>query len=699
MREVYRFFGFGPDFINLLDTIGTNRTARVLLDNGRISNEFDLDRGFAQGNSPSPKKYNIGEQILLFRLEYDPSIRGVYNNFLIPRTVAENGTDFPLWETAERKGLTLDPELKDSSRKNSAFADDTTAGLLRTAENLSTVKQVLIDFGKMSGLETNVEKTTLMPIGNLDEQVPQDILDLGFEVVNEIKCLGIVLDNRAANLCSHFDGTIQKIRKICGNWSRYNLSLPGKISIAKTMLLSQVGYIGCIITPNTDQIETMQSIIDGFVTQNVVIANDRLYLRPNEGGLGLVKLSSYIAALQCSWIKRCTVTINDPWRWNLAVACNFNLDLIRVSDINGTLHPVLLNVAKSMNLLQTSFWTMHENFLMAPIVDNCFFLRAKPERRARNAGHLDRNFFGPQFYDENKEALRGLRLNSLIRNGHVISHNQLVRSTGINFNAAHYLNLQTACHFAVQKYGGKAGSNGSTVPLRWLFDNVKKGSRKFRIKIEWLFRKKSGLEELRVVKTFCDIVGGPIPHTERLSVLYGSWNWFFLGNRIRSFCFQFYNNSLAVGARLAARYEKSGIVVDSRCTFCVKSGSMVPNRESFIHIFYECPCINRTVLDFASLMLIDEDDAVKKRIGILTGFYDNVGGSDTLFLTLTSIFLCYSVWQAKGKKIIPSLASLCNDVDQLFLQVTVCSKKISELAEISNVPVCRRWRASGHGRG
>jgi hypothetical protein len=98
-------------------------------------------------------------------------------------------------------------------------------------------------------------------------------------------------------------------------------------------------------------------------------------------------------------------------------------------------------------------------------------------------------------------------------------------------------------------------------------------------------------------------------------------------------------------------------------------------------------------------MLIDEDEAVKKRIGILTGFYDNVGGSDTLFLTLTSIFLCYSVWQAKGKKIIPSLASLCNDVDQLFLQVTVCSKKISELAEISNVPVCRRWRASGHGRG
>ncbi len=465
------------------------------------------------------------------------------------------------------------------------------------------------------------------------------------------------------------------------------------------LLLSQVGYIGCIITPTAEQMDTMQGIIDGFVTTCTVIASDRLYLRPNEGGLGLVKLSSYIAALQCSWVKRCTVAINDPWRWKLAKACNFNLDMIRVSDIDGTLNPVLMNIAKSMQSLQLSFWQMHENYLMAPLTDNCFFLRAKPERRARNAGCLDKNFFGQHFYVENKEALRGLRLNNLIRNGRVISHDLLVRTTGIEFTPAHYMNLQTAGHFAVQKYGGKAGSNGSTVPLRWLFDNVKKGSRKFRIKIEWKDRKPGDLENMRVVKTFFELIGCPVIQGLRLSVLYGSWNWFFLGNRVRYFCFQFYNNSLAVGARLAARYEKSGIVVDSRCTFCVKSGSLVPNRETFMHLFFECPYINRTVLDFASLMMRNEIDVGKQRMGILTGTYENVTGHDALFFTLTSIFLCYSVWLARGKKSVPSIATLCNDVDQFFLQVTLCSKKISELAEISNVTVCRRWRENGHGRG
>jgi hypothetical protein len=131
MREVYRFFGFGEAFIKLLDTIGTNRTARIILDGGKNSREFALDRGFAQGNSPSPKKYNIGQQILIFRIEYDPLILGVYNSFLIPRTVADGEVTYPLLDKAVGKGLVVDPELKENSRKTNAFADDSNAGLLR----------------------------------------------------------------------------------------------------------------------------------------------------------------------------------------------------------------------------------------------------------------------------------------------------------------------------------------------------------------------------------------------------------------------------------------------------------------------------------------------------------------------------------------------------------------------------------------
>jgi hypothetical protein len=59
MEAVYIFFGFGPRFRNLLKTIGTGRKARVILEEGKHSRDIDLERGFAQGNGPSPRLYNV----------------------------------------------------------------------------------------------------------------------------------------------------------------------------------------------------------------------------------------------------------------------------------------------------------------------------------------------------------------------------------------------------------------------------------------------------------------------------------------------------------------------------------------------------------------------------------------------------------------------------------------------------------------
>ncbi len=69
------FFGFGPRFINLQNTLCTNRTACVTFDDGSLSSNFDLERGDAQGNIPSPILYNIAKKIFLFKLELCPEIK------------------------------------------------------------------------------------------------------------------------------------------------------------------------------------------------------------------------------------------------------------------------------------------------------------------------------------------------------------------------------------------------------------------------------------------------------------------------------------------------------------------------------------------------------------------------------------------------------------------------------------------------
>jgi hypothetical protein len=59
MQEVYKFFGFGNNFINMMDTLGTNRNAAIIFEDGTISDNFDLETGRPQGDGPSPLQYRV----------------------------------------------------------------------------------------------------------------------------------------------------------------------------------------------------------------------------------------------------------------------------------------------------------------------------------------------------------------------------------------------------------------------------------------------------------------------------------------------------------------------------------------------------------------------------------------------------------------------------------------------------------------
>ena len=43
---------------------------------------------------------------------------------------------------------------------------------------------------------------------------------------------------------------IEKINSAVNRWARFNLSLPGRINIPKSMLYSQVNYLGSVLDLN-----------------------------------------------------------------------------------------------------------------------------------------------------------------------------------------------------------------------------------------------------------------------------------------------------------------------------------------------------------------------------------------------------------------------------------------------------------------
>jgi hypothetical protein len=90
LQLAYKFFNFGPNFIRWLNLVGTNRRACIILENEYYSEFFDLERGNAQGDTISPYIFNIGFQILLFKLNFDLQIDG-----LIPFPVVPDSTPPP----------------------------------------------------------------------------------------------------------------------------------------------------------------------------------------------------------------------------------------------------------------------------------------------------------------------------------------------------------------------------------------------------------------------------------------------------------------------------------------------------------------------------------------------------------------------------------------------------------------------------
>jgi hypothetical protein len=267
MNKVYDFFGFGERIKTWLGTIGTGRTACIQYSPGINSEEFSLEKGHAQGDSPSPILYNLAAQIIIFRIELDPSIERVQNNII--------DAPLSLIPTANYKD-----EGFGQTCVNESFADDSSNVMMLTVESLTTLKHILEEFRFLSGLSCNLEKSFAMRIGSTDEALSNEITALGFSFVNRIKLLGFTLQNYGDITAANFEVITTKLENISRFWERFNLSITGKLSIYKSLMLPQVNYVATILTPCDNTIKRIEQITENFVARGVRYTRGDLPLHP-----------------------------------------------------------------------------------------------------------------------------------------------------------------------------------------------------------------------------------------------------------------------------------------------------------------------------------------------------------------------------------------------------------------------------------
>jgi hypothetical protein len=431
-----------------------------MLDKNKNSKHFVLGSGRPQGDNLSPITFNFCEQILIFKIELDPRIEKIPYNIL-SRVQSPSPFSF---------------ESNRETVCNESLADDNTILTLMTRNSLEKIRETLLDFEKISGLCCNYDKTVLMPVfePTNEEKIFSD--ELGFRIVNSIHLLGMDITPNFTDISKNFTKIKKKILLQVRFWERFKLSLPGRLSIAKTFLVSQLNYLGCVFSVPDSICLEIQEIINNFIRKNLKIAKDRICTSAEKGGLGFFDLRDFLSAQRCCWIFRAKKHTIDNWRHDLFEAAPGN-DILKIKcvDINRNLNPALYDIVCDYEKFYTAFSKSGKNFEKSYIFENQLF--AGSENPSTGIGI---NFFGNATYNANKLVIRNFKYCDCFSGARFKTHAEFAADIrGITVNS--WMRIRNVIlKFKSGNFIKQVAQKDTCLEIADFSNSLKKGSRKIQ---------------------------------------------------------------------------------------------------------------------------------------------------------------------------------------------------------------------------
>ena len=154
--------------------------------------------------------------------------------------------------TKESKKI-IDFNIFDKTFLYTAYADDTTF-FLKDTKSVIELMNIFNTFSKFSGLKPNKSKCEIAGIGAL-KRVQVAICSMrSIDLVsNIVKILGIYYSyNEKLEIQENFKRHFIKIKKNSRIWRMRDLSIPGKITVFKTLAISKIVHLALVKTiPNS----------------------------------------------------------------------------------------------------------------------------------------------------------------------------------------------------------------------------------------------------------------------------------------------------------------------------------------------------------------------------------------------------------------------------------------------------------------
>jgi hypothetical protein len=282
MYDCLKHLNFGDNFINKIKVL-YNNIETCVTNNGNSSQFFHPTRGIRQGCPVSALLFIMVVEILANAIRNNPRINGI--------------------------------KIGNDEWKIGQYADDTS--LFLNDEQSLTLTLTLIDmFSKCSGLKMNRDKSESMYIGsssNFRHKTSTVRWTNGY-----VKCLGIYINNDIEKATDYnIKQKFEKIENIIKIWKTRHLTLKGKVTIANSLLISQMLYIASIMyIPEWATIK-YQQIISQFIWDNKPpkIKYQTLIAPIEKGGLNLQDLKTKIEANKLTWIKNMVQQEHKkPWK-------------------------------------------------------------------------------------------------------------------------------------------------------------------------------------------------------------------------------------------------------------------------------------------------------------------------------------------------------------------------------------------------
>ena len=264
-------FNFGDSFKQWIKIIYNNPECCVT-NNGYASSFFSISRGIRQGCPISALLFLLVVEIMSLHIKQNPDIVGIC--------------------------------VGDESIKVSQLADDTTL-FLKDTYSLNEALLFLDKFKKSSGLKLNKGKTEVIWIGS---KIYCNEKPLGLKITkSSVRCLGILCHTDIDNAVNeNFELKVKKIKKLLGMWSQRNLSLKGRITFLRTMVLPIILYPASVLHIPNWVIFEVDKLFFSFVWcyKKPGIRKEVLIASIEEGGLKMPHFESIVKGMKCTWVKR-----------------------------------------------------------------------------------------------------------------------------------------------------------------------------------------------------------------------------------------------------------------------------------------------------------------------------------------------------------------------------------------------------------